>query len=470
MFINGEWIQREDLEVINPYNSETIGYIPALSREEAKEGISIGHEHKNIMKELSPSKKYNILMGIAKKIQSNKEKIARIISTDAGKPIRQSIIEVDRTIGTFKLAAFYVKEFRGETLPLEDGIIITKREPVGLIGAITPFNFPLNLVAHKVAPAITTGNAIVLHPSSKAPMASIELTKIIEEVLKSKNIPLGVFNLLTGEGAVVGDEIVKNEKINMISFTGSVEVGESITKNAGFKRITLELGGNNPAIVLKDCNLNNAIESIVKGKFLNAGQVCISVGRVLIEEEIGDKFIKGVIEESKKLNVGDPLNKNTDVGPLITKDSADRVEDIINQSIEEGGKLLYGGERKGNIIYPTILEVDSENILSKVEVFGPVLPIIKVDSLEEAIYQSNNTKYGLHAGVFTNDINKAFKIANELEYGGVLINNSPTFRVDNMPFGGVKKSGMGREGVKYAIEEMSEIKTIILRNINVPQE
>ncbi|MBW9221282.1 aldehyde dehydrogenase family protein [Methanothermococcus sp. SCGC AD-155-M21] len=470
MFINGEWTLREDLEVINPYNLETIGHIPSLSREETKEGISIGQEHKTIMKELSPSKKYGILMGIAKKIQSNKEKIARIISIDAGKPIRQSIIEVDRTIGTFKLAAFYVKEFRGETLPLEAGIIITKREPVGLIGAITPFNFPLNLVAHKVAPAIAAGNAIVLHPSSKAPMASIELTKIIEEVLKSKGIPLGVFNLLTGEGAVVGDEIVKNEKINMVSFTGSVEVGESITKNAGFKRITLELGGNNPAIVLKDCSLNNAIESIVKGKFLNAGQVCISVGRVLIEEEIGDKFIKGVLEESKKLNVGDPLNKNTDVGPLITKDSADRVEETINQSIEEGGKLLYGGEREGNIIHPTILEVDSENILSKVEIFGPVLPIIKVGSVEEAISQSNNTKYGLHAGVFTNDINKAFKIANELEYGGVLINNSPTFRVDNMPFGGVKKSGMGREGVKYAIEEMSEIKTIILRNINVPQE
>ncbi|HIP17396.1 MAG TPA: aldehyde dehydrogenase family protein [Methanothermococcus okinawensis] len=468
MFINGEWILREDLEVINPYNLGTIGHIPSLSRNEAKEGISICQEHKTIMKELSPSKKYGILMNIAKKIQSNKEKIARIISLDAGKPIRQSIIEVDRTIGTFKLAAFYAKEFRGETLPLEDGIIITKREPVGLIGAITPFNFPLNLVAHKVAPAIAAGNAVVLHPSSKAPMASIELTKIIEEVLKSKGIPLGVFNVLTGKGAVVGDEIVKNENINMVSFTGSVEVGESITKNAGFKKITLELGGNNPAIVLKDCNLNNAIKSIVKGKFLNAGQVCISVGRVLIEEEIKDKFIKGVIEEIKKLKVGDPLNKNTDVGPLITKDSADRVEELINQSIEEGGKLLYGGEREGNIIYPTILEVDSENILSKVEVFGPVLPIIKVGSVEEAIYQSNNTKYGLHAGVFTNDINKAFRIASELEYGGVLINNSPTFRVDNMPFGGVKKSGMGREGVKYAIEEMSEIKTIILRNINIP--
>lgn len=465
MFINGEWILRNDLEVINPYTLETIGNIPSLSRKEVKEAINIGEEHKSVMKNLSPSTKYNILLKIASEIQKNKEKLAKIISLDAGKPIRQSIIEVDRSIGTFRFAAFYARELRGETIQLENGLILTKREPVGLIGAISPFNFPLNLVSHKVAPAIATGNSLVLHPSSKAPMVAIELTKIIEKVLKSKNVPLGVFNLLTGKGEVVGDEIVKNDKINMVSFTGSVEVGESITKNAGFKKITLELGGNNPLIVLKDADIKKAIKSCVKGKFLNSGQVCISVGRVLVEDEIADKFIKGVIDETKKLKVGNPLDRETDIGALITPESAERVENLITQSINEGGKILYGGKRKKSIIYPTIMEVSNDNILSKIEVFAPVLPIIRVKNMDEALTYANDTKYGLHAGVFTNNINKAFKLANELEYGGVMINNSPTFRRDNMPFGGIKRSGIGREGVKYTIEEMSEIKTIVINNI-----
>ncbi|MBW9220062.1 aldehyde dehydrogenase family protein [Methanothermococcus sp. SCGC AD-155-N22] len=465
MFINGEWIFRNDLEVFNPYNLEVIGYIPSLSRKEVKEAISIAQEHKDTMKELSPSQRYSILMNIAREIQRRKEELAKIISLDAGKPIRQSVIEVDRSIGVFKLAAFYAKEMRGETIPLEDGIILTKREPVGLIGAITPFNFPLNLVAHKVAPAIATGNVVVLHPSSKAPMVAIELTKIIESILKRKNIPLGVFHLLTGRGDIVGDEIVRNEKVNMVSFTGSVEVGESITRNAGFKKITLELGGNNPTIVLRDADIEMAAKSTVKGKFLNAGQVCISVGKVLVEEEVADRFIERVVEETKKLKVGNPLIRETDVGPLITPESAERVESLIKQGLEEGGKLLYGGKREGSIVYPTVMEVDADNILCEVEVFGPVLPIVRVENIEEAIEISNNTIYGLHAGIFTKDINKAFKIADKLEYGGVVINNSPTFRVDNMPFGGIKKSGLGREGVKYAVEEMTEIKTIIIKNI-----
>ena len=465
MFINGEWVLRDDLKVINPYTLETIGKITSLSRKETKEAIKIAEEHKPVMKNLSPSTKYSILMNIASEIKKNKEKLAKIISVDAGKPIRQSIIEVDRTIGTFKFAAFYAKELRGETIPLENGIILTKREPVGLIGAITPFNFPLNLVAHKVAPAIATGNSLVLHPSAKAPMAAIELTKIIEKVLKSKNVPLGVFNLLTGMGDIVGDEIVKNDKINMVSFTGSVEVGESITKNAGFKKITLELGGNNPMIVLKDGDIKKAVKSCVRGKFLNSGQVCISVGRVLVEDEVADEFIKGVIEETKKLKVGNPLDRETDIGALITPESAERVENLINQSVEEGGKILYGGKREKSVVYPTIMDVNHDNILSKIEIFAPVLPIIRIKDMDEALHYANNTKYGLHAGVFTNDINKAFKLADELEYGGVLINNSPTFRRDNMPFGGIKRSGMGREGVKYAVEEMSEIKTIIINNI-----
>ncbi|ABR56608.1 aldehyde dehydrogenase [Methanococcus aeolicus Nankai-3] len=462
MFINGEWINRKDIEVKNPYNNEIIGYIPSLSRNETKEAIKIAEEHKSTMKNLSPTIRYNILMKIASELSKNKRELAKLITIDVGKPIKQSIIEVDRTITTFKFSAFYSRELRGETIPFDDGMVITKREPVGLVGAITPFNFPLNLFAHKIAPAIAMGNSIVAHPSSKAPMITIELTKIIEKVLKSKKIPLGVFNLLTGEGHIVGDEIVKNNKINKLSFTGSVEVGESITKKAGFKKITLELGGNNPMIILKDANINKAVESCMSGKFLNSGQVCISVGRVLIEQEVADEFINKIVEKVKKLKIGNPLDEDTNISSLISLDSAERVEKLINKSIGQGGKLICGGKRENSIIYPTILEITADNILANIEIFAPVLPIIRVNDMNEALNQANNSNYGLHSGVFTQDINKALYFADNLEYGGVLINNSPTFRIDNMPFGGIKHSGLGREGIKYAIDEMSEIKTIIV--------
>jgi lactaldehyde dehydrogenase len=461
MFINGKWIKRDELEVINPYSLEVIDRITSGSGEETKYAIEVANEHKEVMKNLSPTKRYNLLFKIAEEIKKNKRELAKIISLDAGKPIRQSIIEVDRTITTFKLSAFYARELRGETIPSER-LIFTKREPVGVVGAITPFNFPLNLVAHKVGPAFAGGNTVVLHPSSKAPLIAIELAKIIERVLKSMDIPLGVFNLVTGRGDVVGDEIVRNEKVNMISFTGSVEVGESIAKNAGMKKITLELGGSNPLIILKDCDLDKAVNATVKSSYLNAGQVCISVGRVIVEEGVADEFIKGVVEKSKSLKVGNPLDEKTDVGPLITLESAKRVENLVSQSVEEGGRVLCGGKREKTLYYPTVVEIDEDNILAKVEIFGPVTPIIRVEGLDEAIEIANNTKYGLHAGVFTNDINKALMIADALEVGGVMINDSPTFRQDNMPFGGIKKSGLGREGVKYAVEEMTEIKTIVI--------
>ncbi len=463
MFINGQWIKSEnEVNITNPYNNEIIGKVPLLSREEVREGVNVGYEHIEIMRNLEYSKRYSILNNIAKEISKNKKELAKIITLDVGKPIKQSIVEVDRTIGVFKMAAHYTKEFRGETIPHDNYLLITKREPVGLVGAITPFNFPLNLLAHKIAPAIAMGNSLVVHPSIKAPLVVVKLTEIIEKILKSKNIPLGVFNLLTGEGHIVGDEIVKSPKVNKLSFTGSVEVGEHIMKVGGYKKITLELGGVNPVVVLKDANINKAVDNCIHTKFLNSGQVCISIGKILVEEEIFDEFKNKIIEKVKTLKVGNPLNEETVIGPLITLDSAKKVEDLINKSVEQGSKLLCGGKRENNIIYPTVLETTNNNIIANTEIFGPVLPLIKINSIEEALNYCNNSKYGLHSGVFTQDITKALYFADKLQYGGVLINNSPTFRMDNMPFGGIKHSGLGREGIKYALEEMSEIKTIII--------
>jgi len=465
MFIDGKWILREDIGVLNPYTLETIEKITALDREETKHAIEVAEENKEIMKNLSPSKRYSILMKIAEHVSSKKDLFAHTISVDVGKPIKQSRIELDRTLTAFRLSAFYAKELRGETIQSENEFIFTKKEPVGVVGAITPFNFPLNLITHKIGPAIATGNTVVLHPSSKAPITAIYLTKVIEHVLKKMDIKRGVFNLTTGNGEIVGDEIAKNEKINLVSFTGSVEVGESISKNAYMKKVTLELGGNNPMIVLKDSDIDMAAKAAVKSKFLNAGQVCISVGKVIVEEEILETFTKKVIDETKKLILGNPVDEKTDLGPLISLESASRVENLIKESINEGGELLIGGNRSNCMISPAVLNIDENNILAKVETFGPVLPIIKVKDSEEAVNIANNTKYGLQAGLFTNNINKAMKIASELEYGGVVINGSPTFRKDNMPFGGIKKSGLGREGIKYAVDEMCETKTVVINNV-----
>ncbi|MCQ6254810.1 lactaldehyde dehydrogenase [Methanocaldococcus sp.] len=461
MFIDGKWIDREDLEVINPYTLEVIKKIPALSREEVKETIDNAEKYKDVMKNLSIAKRYNILMNIAKQIKEKKEELSKILAIDAGKPIKQARVEVERSIGTFKSAAFYVKEFRNEVIPSDDKLIFTLREPVGIVGAITPFNFPLNLSAHKIAPAIATGNVIVHHPSSKAPLVCIELAKIIENALKKYNVPLGVYNLLTGNGEIVGDEIVVNEKVNMISFTGSVKVGELITKKAGFKKIALELGGVNPNIVLKDADLKKAVNSLIKGSFIYAGQVCISVGMIIVDESISDKFIEMFVNKAKKLNVGNPLDEKTDLGPLISLEHAEWVEEIVKKSINEGGKLLLGGKREKAVFYPTILEVDKDNILCKTETFAPVIPIIRAKE-EEMIDIANSTEYGLHSAVFTKNINKALYFAENLKFGGVIINDSSLFRQDNMPFGGIKKSGLGREGVKYAMEEMSDIKTVVI--------
>ncbi|MBP2201703.1 lactaldehyde dehydrogenase [Methanococcus voltae] len=464
MFIDGKWVLRDEIDVINPYDYKVIEKITANSRDETKNAIKVALENKEHMHKLSANNRYKILMRLADAVSNNKDRFVKLLAIDAGKPVRQGRIEVDRSITTLRLSAFYAKELRGETIKSENRLIYTKKEPLGVVGAITPFNYPLNLVVHKIAPAIATGNTIVLHPSSKAPLSAILLTKLIENTLKKMKIPLGVFNLVTGHGEVVGNEIATNENVNMISFTGSVEVGQNIAKNAGMKKIALELGGNNPLIVLEDCDIDKAVENAVRSKFLNSGQVCISVGKVLVHEQIYDEFIEKLVDKTRDFNIGNPLEDSTDMGPLITSENADRVENLIKTSISEGGELITGGMRRDSLISPTIISVKENNILLNVETFGPVLPVTKIINMEHGLELANKGNYGLQAGVFTRDINKAMYIAENLDYGGVMINNSPTFRQENMPFGGVKNSGLGREGIKYTVEEMTEDKTIVIHN------
>jgi lactaldehyde dehydrogenase len=335
------------------------------------------------------------------------------------------------------------------------------RLPLGVVAAITPFNYPLNLAIHKVAPAIAAKNSVILKPSMKAPLAALKLAEIMDF-----HLPDGALNAITGYGSTIGDEIITSDAVDKISFTGSVEIGDHISKKAGMKKLTLELGGNDPLIVLADADIEKAVEAAVRGSYLNAGQVCIGVKRVILDNEIADEFIEKFVKDTRKLVTGNPLDLKTDVGPLINESAAIEVENRVNAAINEGADLLCGGKRKGTFYKPTVLDnVDSKMNIVQNETFGPVSPIIRINGIDDAIKVANDTRYGLQAGIFTNNINNALKAVKEVETGGVIINKQSTYRMDNMPFGGCKMSGLGKEGIKYAVEDMTKTKLVVINQI-----
>ena len=343
----------------------------------------------------------------------------------------------------------------------ENVVGFTMRLPLGVVAAITPFNYPLNLAIHKVAPAIAAKNSVILKPSMKAPLAALKLAEIMDFYL-----PDGALNTVTGHGRIIGDEIVTSSIVNKISFTGSVEVGKHISKQAGMKKLTLELGGNDPLIVLEDADIEKAVEAAVKGSYLNAGQVCIGVKRIILDNKIADEFTQKFVKYTQKLITGDPMDPKTDVGPLINETAAIDVENNVNIAINDGADLLCGGKRKKAFYTPTILDhVDSKMKIVQYETFGPVSPIIRINGLDEAIKVANDTKYGLQAGIFTNNINNAMKAIKEIEAGGVIVNKQSTYRMDNMPFGGCKMSGLGKEGIKYAMDDMTKTKMVVINQL-----
>ncbi len=422
---------------------------------------------KKTLNDLSSRKISESLYGIHEDLSKNSKSLAKLITLDCGKPIKDSIEEVNRSIQTILLSAEESKRVYGETIPMdacaggENVVGFTMRLPLGVVAAITPFNYPLNLAIHKVAPAIAAKNSIILKPSMKAPLAALKLAEIMDFYL-----PDGALNAVTGYGRTIGDEIVTSPIINKISFTGSVEIGEHISKQAGMKKLTLELGGNDPLIVLEDADIEKAVEAAVRGSYLNAGQVCIGVKRVILDDKIADEFIQKFVNETQKLVTGDPMDPKTDVGPLISKKAAIEVENRVNAAITDGAELLCGGKRKGTLYTPAILDnVDSNMKIVQYETFGPVAPIIRINGIDEAIKVANDTKYGLQAGIFTNNINNAMKAIKEIEAGGVIVNKQSTYRMDNMPFGGCKMSGLGKEGIKYAMEDMTKTKMVVINQL-----
>ena len=469
LYINGNWKSVNTYKPLYaPYSEETLAEIAQGTEEDVKEAVTAAKNAMIKMNTLSAYDRATILEKVAQKMDERREEFAEIIAKEAAKPIRAARGEVDRTVQTYKFAAEEAKRIYGETLPLDaapgaDGrIAYTIRKPIGVIGAITPFNFPLNLVAHKVGPAIAAGNTVVLKPADQTPLSSYALVELFEEA----GLPNGALNIISGPGPTVGEAIVKNDYVASITFTGSPKVGMGIKQKAGLKRVTLELGSNAAVIIDEDVELTDEIIERVKwGAFVNNGQVCISVQRVFVHETKIHEFLSKLKKAMESVVVGDPLLEETDVSALISKKDVERIDMWVQEAIKEGATVLCGGKKQdARIFEPTVVtNVPYHVSVQCQEVFGPLMTVNTFKEFDEAIEQVNNSRYGLQAGVFTNNLFKAMRAIDELEVGGVMINDIPTFRVDHMPYGGVKESGTGREGIKYAIEEMTEMKLVCIK-------
>ena len=464
MLIDGEFIDKnEHYDVINPYDGELIDTIPIADKGDVNNAIDSARKAQKSLNSLSSKQVSENLFSACEELSSCADEIARLIVLEAGKPYKAAVAEVNRSIETLRFTSEEAKRIYGESIPLdatgsadEKFMAFTQKIPLGVVAAITPFNFPVNLALHKVAPAIAAKNAVVMKPSKEAPLAALRLAEII-----NNHFDDGVINAVTGYGSEIGDALIYSPDIAKISFTGSVATGLYIASHAASKKLTLELGGNDPLIVLEDANIEKAVDEAVTGAFTFSGQICCGVKRIILDNKVADEFIDVFIEKTRRLKIGNPMDESTDIGPVINKEAALNIEEVINNSIKDGADLLLGGGRTDCIIEPTILDnVDMSMEVVAYETFGPVAPILRVDGLDEAIEVANNTQYGLQAGVFTENVHSALRCANEIEAGTVYVNKAPNYRVDSMPFGGFKSSGVGKEGIKYAIEDMCRTKLI----------
>jgi acyl-CoA reductase-like NAD-dependent aldehyde dehydrogenase len=465
--INGKWLKSENKrEIKNPYNDEVVGVINIPDIDEAKESIYHAQSAYEKFKESPSYLRSDILRKIVEGINKRKEEFAKILVLEGGKPLKTARVEVQRAMATFSIAAEEANRFSGgELLPLDlvpgadKRFGISRRFPLGVVMGISPFNFPLNLVAHKVAPAIASGNALILKPASQTPLSALMLGEVAIEA----GLPEGLLNIIPLPGGQI-EPVLQDERIKKISFTGSDLVGWELMSKHTKKKVTLELGGNAATIIDEDPpDLDFAASRNAWGAFYQAGQSCISVQRMYVHEKIFDKFLDKFVEETKKLKLGDPMLEDTDVGPVIDTHSAQRIMSGIEEALENGAQLLTGGKAEGKLIEPTVLTNVSDDMnVSCNEVFGPVVIVEPYKEFDKALQSVNNSRYGLQAAVFTKDMRKAFKAYNTIQTGGVIINDFPSFRVENMPYGGVKDSGVGREGIKYAIEDMTELKLMVI--------
>lgn len=465
IYVNGQWEATASYtSLYAPYSKKEIAEIPQATEEDVLRAIDAAYDTKKTVANMTAFERSQVLEQLITLLLQHKEKAAKIISLEAGKPIKYALLEVERTIETYKFAAEEAKRLVGEMIPMdaaENGknrFGYTLEQSIGVVAAITPFNFPQNLIAHKVGPAIAAGNTIILKPASQTPLSALFLAELMDQT----SLPKGAFNVITGSGKLVGDVLIQSDKVNMITFTGSPAVGSDIRNRAGLKKVALELGSNAGLIIDKKVNLDDIVAKCVVGAFSNQGQVCISLQRVYVMDSLYDEFLAKFIAQTETLVLGDPLEMTTDISSLIHANEEIRALDWINEALANGANLATGGKLHNHMLMPTILTNVADHLkVSCQEVFAPIVIVNRITSIQEGIEAINNSKYGLQAGIFTNDIQTAFMASKALEVGGVMINDIPTYRVDQMPYGGVKESGTGKEGVKYAIQEMTEKKLIV---------
>ncbi|MFC1726348.1 aldehyde dehydrogenase family protein [candidate division KSB1 bacterium] len=464
MLIDSKWINKDDkIPVNDPFDNSIIDYVPKATKEDVLKAIEAAEKGFKISRKMTVYDRAQILYKTAEIVTDRLEEFAELIARESSKTIREARKEAMRTTNTLKVSAEESKRILGETIPFdsfpggEDRKGYYYRFPIGIILAITPFNDPLNLVAHKIGPAIAGGNSVILKPATVTPLSAIKLV----EVLLEAGLPPEIMQVITGHGGELSKTLVGDERIRMISFTGGVEAGKQIAAIAGIKKIGMELGSNSPVIVWEDADVDWAAETCVSGAFWAAGQNCIGVQRLYIHKKIYEEFKEKFVKRTKKYKIGNKMLDETDMGPMITEGEARRVIKWVNEAVAKGARLLCGGSREGAVVEPTVLEnVPEDATIHYEEVFGPAVNLYPVDDLDDAIEKANSLPYGLLAAVFTKDVKTAFKAAYELDCGGVMINDSTDYRLDSMPFGGIKYSGLGREGLKFALQEMTEPKVI----------
>jgi acyl-CoA reductase-like NAD-dependent aldehyde dehydrogenase len=464
MCVAGKWVETtQKIEVRNPFDGSVVDTVPRAGAAEVEAALAGAVRGAKIMAKMTAFERSEILRKAAGLVMGRFEELARLIAMEEGKPLADARLEVGRAANVLLLSSEEAKRLHGETVPLDGApggagkFGFTLRKPCGVVVAISPFNFPLNLVAHKVGPAIAAGNAVIIKPPSVDPLSALKLT----EILLESGLPGEAISCVTGPGGELGDGLCRDGRVRKITFTGSREVGERICRTAGLKRVTMELGSNSPIIVLPDADVQKVAEVIAATGYANAGQICISTQRVLASREVYGDLIEASKPKVEALRVGNPLEEGVQVGPLIEEREAKRVENWITEAVAGGARLVTGGHRRGNVYAPTILaDVKSEMRVACDELFGPAVAFTPFSGVEEAIALANASRYGLAAGVFTDNLDTAMRFARELETGCIHVNFGPQWRADVMPYGGLKESGFGKEGPRYAVEEMTELKMV----------
>jgi glyceraldehyde-3-phosphate dehydrogenase (NADP+) len=465
LLIGNEWVDAADtITVRSPHTGEIVGEVAKAGPAEMERAVQSAVKGFEETRKLSSARRSEILHRVAAGLAARKEEMARTITSENAKPIRLSRAEVDRGVATFTIAAEEAKRIGGEVLPLditansEGRLGITRHFPLGPIFGIAPFNFPLNLVSHKVAPSMAAGNTLVLKPASSTPLSAL----LLGEILVDAGMLPGTVNV-TPCGADLADKLVGDDRFKLVTFTGSPSVGWELKKKAGRKRVTLELGGNAAVIVESDADLDLAVERAVTGSFAYAGQVCISVQRIYLHEKIAEEFTQKFLERTKKLVMGDPFDEKTDLGPMIDEKALSRTQAWVDEAAKAGAAVLCGGRREGRFFPPTVLSnIQPDMKVHCGEVFAPIVNLYRYRDFNAALAAVNDSPFGLQAGVFARDIGRVFQAFETLEVGGVIVNDVPSWRVDHMPYGGEKESGQGREGVRYAIEEMTQLRLLAL--------